>query len=170
MFDGRSRPSVSGPHMVRCAADYEIAHRSARCDVVTLRQDADRKLTAVGDPPFVWRQRPCEYPQQRGLSRSVAAHDTNRLAATQTEADAVEQRTRGVADGDAFGVDQIAHRLIKRCTRALESLHLPEGRRSRADMCQAGNESELSAIVREARTMGTDLDQRPRIAWRTPFT
>ena len=61
------------------------------------------------DPAGVRRQHPCQHLEQRGLTSSIAAQHTNRLAASETQTDAVEQRTRAVAHGDAFGVDQVAH-------------------------------------------------------------
>ena len=51
-----------------------------------------------------------------------------------------------------------------------ESIHLPERQRSRADECKVRNEWASSAIMQEERTTSIALNQRPRIAWRTPFT
>ena len=109
VLNDRSRSGVGGPDVVGRAADNEIAYGGVGCCVVNLVQESDRQLAGVGHPPAVRSQCCGENPEQGGLSRTIAAHNTNDLTAAQTDADAVEQRTSAVAHAHAFGVDQVAH-------------------------------------------------------------
>ncbi len=109
VLNGRSRSRVGGPYVVRLAAADQIAYRCIGPDLVSLMQEADRKVTGVGNPARVRDQQPCKNTEQGGLPGSVVAHDSNRLTATETQTDAVEQRTSPVGHRDAFCVDQVAH-------------------------------------------------------------
>ena len=96
MFDGSARPRIGNPDVVWGAVDNEIAYGGVSCDVISLVKKADRHMAGVGDPTRIWFQHSRKNLEHGGLSRSIAAHDPDHLAATEPQTDAVEQRSSAV--------------------------------------------------------------------------